>query len=1069
MWSAYFTMAQGIAIHNIDKSTSFSGDLLTITGNGFSNNPENLKVSFGAVAGDIICATPFLIKVTVPAGATYDNITVSNLTTGLSAATNTDFLLAFGGESETPNLSPPTDFKGGDKLYDLCLCDFNNDKKIDVASANGGFPQTTSSTRITVLKNTRNSIGQVQFDRSSLNVGKETQNVQCADLNNDGKPEIILSISQSDKVIYLKNTSTEESISFAPPEALIIDGNLARRIEVADLDLDGKPEIIVNNQGNGKVNIFKNISTSSKIMFNQTPIVFTTGTSKNVGLKVKDLNNDKFPDIVITPFLSSQKTVYILENQSSTGIINFMTATSFTIPPNDGSSIVNIAIGTLNNDQKPDIIVTIIGLPSKISILENTTMDGATISFNSPQGFMSVERPWGVDLGDLNGDGKLDIAVASINEASRFLNVFINKSMSNAFSFDKYEVETNEKSRNIKIGDIDGNGKPDLIFTDTGSSNNKISIITNQHCLVPKIFGDDNRTLCVGSELRLQTSGAPNTTYVWSKNDEIVKRSNEPFYIETVNAPGNFTYKVIAEGGGVCPSPSVMVDVINPSIVALTGIEIDPNIPTSDPPTSAVSCEGFVYTVCEGKDFTLEALSMENLPASATFVWTKPDNTTETTTTHTLEVTNAVTSQAGQYQVEMKVGSCVSNSVNAIVQIVPTASVQITSSAGLSFCTGQSTTLAVPQLETSDYQWSKNGASIAGGDTYKIDIMESGEYTVQIETKRCIITPTAVTVDVYDKPIANFENSPICTGQEVTFCNKSMYRSDIAPKFEWDFGDSKTSEKESPTHTYRTAGNFTVMLKTSYDANCSDTYQQSVTVNDADIVTISSNNSPTTFCEGGSVMLSVPPPASEAFRKYRWNDGGAGTDSFITVTESGIYTVSVTNDNGCTSMAEIEVEVLIPPEISIEIVNKQGEVQLIASGGVRYEWTEDNTLSAIDQPNPVVTPETTTTYSVTGFDNNGCSNTATITVEVNPSSVASKVFTPNKDGQNDVWVIKNIDFPNCTVLVFNRSGQVVFEQKNYANDWDGTFNGKNLQEGVYYYIIKCDNNSSLTGSVTIFR
>ena len=1058
MWSAYFTMAQGIAIHNIDKTTSFSGDLLTISGNGFSNNPENLKVSFGAVAGDIICATPFLIEVKVPAGATYDNITVSNLTTGLSAATNTDFLLAFGGESETPNLSSPTDFKGENGLYDLCLCDFNNDKKIDVASAND------KSTRITILKNTRNSIGQVQFDKSSLNVGNNnnTQNVQCADLNNDGKPEIILSINKSNKVVYLKNKSTKENISFELPEALIIDEN-TRRIEVADLDLDGKPEIIVNNQKNGKVNIFRNISTSSKIMFDKTPIVFIAGIDDKppdgpglTGLKVKDLNNDKFPDIVIAPFLS-ESVIYILENRSSPGIINFMTATSFTL----SDPIVNIAIGTLNNDKKPDIIVTSANIPSKILILENTTVDGAAISFSSPQEFMSATRPWGVDLGDLNGDGKLDIAVSCIN-----LNVFINKSMSNAFSFDKYEVETNKISTNIKIGDIDGNGKPDLTFTNV--DDNKISVITNQHCLVPKIFGDDSRTLCIGSELRLQTSGTPNTTYVWSKNDEIVKeRSNEPFYIETVNTLGNFTYKVIAEGGGVCPSPSVMVDVINPSIVALTGIEIDPNLPTSDPPTSAVSCEGFVYTVCEGKDFTLEALSMENLPASATvtFVWTKPDNTTKETTTHTLEVTNAVTSQAGQYQVEMKVGSCVSNSVNAIVQIVPTASVQITSSAGLSFCTGQSTTLAVPQLETSDYQWSKNGASIAGGDTYKIDIMESGEYTVQIETKRCIITPTAVTVDVYDKPIANFENSPICTGQEVTFCNKSMYRSDIAPTFLWDFGDSKTSEKESPTHTYRTAGNFTVMLTTSYDTNCSDTYQQSVTVNDADIVTISPNNSPTTFCEGGSVMLSVP----EGFRKYCWNDGKASTTPSIEVTESGIYTVSATNNNGCTSMAEIEVEVLIPPEVSIEIVNTQGEIQLIASGGVRYEWTEDNTLSVTDQPNPIVTPEATTTYSVTGFDNNGCSNTATITVEVNPSSVASKVFTPNEDGQNDVWVIKNIDFPNCTVLVFNRSGQVVFEQKNYANDWDGTFNGKNLQEGVYYYIIKCDNNSSLTGSVTIFR
>ena len=650
MWSAYFTMAQGITIDNIDKTTSFSGDLLTISGNGFSNNPENLKVSFGAVAGDIISATPFLIEVTVPEGTTYDNIIVSNLATGLSAATNIDFLLAFGGENfETANLSPINEFNAGNGLYDLCLCDFNNDKKTDVASSN------ESSTQITVLKNTRSSIGQVQFARSSHIVNNNTQNIQCADLNNDGKPEIILSVSGSisNKVTYLKNTSTGENISFAPPKSLITDGNQTRRIEVADLDLDGKPEIIVSNQTNNKVNIFRNISTLSDIMFDQTSIVFTAGTSSNAGLKVKDLNNDKFPDIVITPFLS--ENVYILENQSSPGIINFMAATPLTVSGN----IVNIAIGTLNNDQKPDIIVTKL-TSSNISILENTTVDGATISFSSPQDFMSAERPWGVDLGDLNGDGKLDIAVSSINEASRFLNVFINKSVNNAFSFEMFNVGTNEKSRNIKVGDIDGNGKPDLIFTDIG--NNKISVITNQHCLVPKIFGDDNRTLCVGSELRLQTSGAPNTTYVWSKNATEVKRSNEPFYIEMVNTPGNSTYSLVTEEG-LCSSSSpnsVTVNVIDQSIAALTGI-------------------ADLMPVCEGSNFILEAQSMESLPASATFVWTKPDNTTETTTTPILQVTNAGTSQAGQYQVEIRVGPCASNSVNTIVQIVSTSSTQITS------------------------------------------------------------------------------------------------------------------------------------------------------------------------------------------------------------------------------------------------------------------------------------------------------------------------------------------------------------------------------------------------------
>lgn len=1046
-WATNVVIAQGITIDNINKKTSFSGDKIIISGSGFSDNSTELKVSFGAVAGTILSSSNFLIEVSVPTGTTYDNIIISNLITGLSAGTSANFLLAFGGENfETAKLSPIIEFNGGNGLYDLCLCDFNNDQKSDIATSN------ESSSLITILKNTRSTTGQIQFSSISSIINSKTQNIQCADLNNDGKPEIILSKTGtvSNIVLYLKNTSSGGNISFDSPVLLNLDGSTARRVEVADLDLDGKPEIIVSNQSNNKVNIFKNISSPSNIAFNPTPITLVVaGISNSSGLKVKDLNNDKYPDIVITPFLSSN--VYVLENQSSTNVVNFKEATSFSVSGN----IVNIAIGNLNNDQKPDIIVTKL-TTSNISLLPNTSIDKSSISFGAQYDVMTAERPWGVDLGDLNGDGKLDISIASINESSRYLNIFINKSTNASFSFDKYDVTTNEKARNIKIGDIDGNGKPDLVFT--GIGNNKISIISNEHCLIPQIFGENNRTFCDGSELSLSTSGAPDTNFKWYKNDGaselMVKDSNEPFYTEIVSVPGNFTYRVVASNGTcLSNSPnSISVEVINGAIAALTGIT--PLAP-----------------ICEGSDFTLQAQGdFTSLPASATFVWTKPDNTMETTSTPNLSITNVTTDNAGLYTVEINAGPCVSNAVNTSVQIISTSNTDITASAGLSFCVGQFTTLTVPQVTSNTYQWFKNGLAITGGgDTYKIDITESGEYTIRIiTTTGCEILPTAVTVNVYQKPTADFiEINQVCTSQEVIFTNTSNYNIDIATSFLWDFGDNQTSSEESPTHIYGGAGDVTVTLTISYDSNCTDTYQQDITISDADNIRISTDG-PTILCSGDDVVLSVP----EGSEKYLWDDTESNTTPSITVTESGIYSVDVTNINGCISTAEIEIEVQDILEISIDVVTNQGKIQLVASGGIRYEWTEDNTLFGSDLANPVVTPESTTTYFVTGFDNNGCSNTAEITVEINTADAVSKVFTPNNDGENDLWVIKNVgQFSDCTILVFNRSGQVVYEKKNYANDWDGTFKGKDLQEGVYYYIVKCENNNdnSLTGSVTIFR
>jgi len=85
--------------------------------------------------------------------------------------------------------------------------------------------------------------------------------------------------------------------------------------------------------------------------------------------------------------------------------------------------------------------------------------------------------------------------------------------------------------------------------------------------------------------------------------------------------------------------------------------------------------------------------------------------------------------------------------------------------------------------------------------------------------------------------------------------------------------------------------------------------------------------------------------------------------------------------------------------------------------------------------------------------------------------VVPNAFTPNGDGINDVWNIKALsDFPKCTVSVYNRYGSLVYQSKGYPQPWDGTFNGKPLPVGTYYYIINPnDGMEQLAGPVTIIR
>jgi gliding motility-associated-like protein len=94
-----------------------------------------------------------------------------------------------------------------------------------------------------------------------------------------------------------------------------------------------------------------------------------------------------------------------------------------------------------------------------------------------------------------------------------------------------------------------------------------------------------------------------------------------------------------------------------------------------------------------------------------------------------------------------------------------------------------------------------------------------------------------------------------------------------------------------------------------------------------------------------------------------------------------------------------------------------------------------------------------------------------VTVTVIPAIDVPNAFTPNRDGVNEVWEIRNIqNFPEATVEVYNRWGQRLFRSEGYAEPWDGRFNGQDLPVATYYYIIHLNRlEAPISGSVTIIR
>jgi gliding motility-associated-like protein len=149
-------------------------------------------------------------------------------------------------------------------------------------------------------------------------------------------------------------------------------------------------------------------------------------------------------------------------------------------------------------------------------------------------------------------------------------------------------------------------------------------------------------------------------------------------------------------------------------------------------------------------------------------------------------------------------------------------------------------------------------------------------------------------------------------------------------------------------------------------------------------------------------------------------------------------------------------------------------VTLNGSGSGTPFWFPGATLSSSTIFNPVATPATSTSYVLIVSDQYSCVNADTVIVTVMQpvfNGVVSNYFTPNNDGVNDAWYIQSIkNFPGNEVSVYNIYGQLVYNQKDYQNDWKGTYNGSDLPDGTYYYILKLSNPDKVEkGSIDIIR
>lgn len=145
-----------------------------------------------------------------------------------------------------------------------------------------------------------------------------------------------------------------------------------------------------------------------------------------------------------------------------------------------------------------------------------------------------------------------------------------------------------------------------------------------------------------------------------------------------------------------------------------------------------------------------------------------------------------------------------------------------------------------------------------------------------------------------------------------------------------------------------------------------------------------------------------------------------------------------------------------------------------ANAGVDVLWTPAKDITDVTELNPTVNPLETTTYYVSATDDDGCFGIDSVLVTVEEVVDPVGGFSPNNDGVNDYFVIDRIeDYPNAVVQIFNRWGNQIFQSTpGYTDPWDGTYQGKALTVGTYYYVIDLNDPAVerlITGPVTILK
>lgn len=402
-----------------------------------------------------------------------------------------------------------------------------------------------------------------------------------------------------------------------------------------------------------------------------------------------------------------------------------------------------------------------------------------------------------------------------------------------------------------------------------------------------------------------------------------------------------------------------------------------------------------------------------------------------------------------------------------------------------SICLGNSATVSASGATA--YNWD-NGLGV--GQNHSVSPISTTTYVVTgTDANGCQNTDNVVVtvVNCGNPPVASFSasDSTLCMNDCVNFSDLSTA---IPTSWSWYFfgASTPTSSLQNPTNIcYPTAGNFDVALVVS-NSNGSDSVFMSnfITVNPLPTV-VASND--TSICLGDSATIS----ASGA-TMYSWNNTLVmGSSQTVSPTSTTIYVVTGIDINGCQNFDTITVIVnsCSPPIASFNTTNTPCLGACITFNDLSSEnptnwfWTfNGGTPSSSINQNPIICYDSIGTFDVQlivsnpfGADTLLISNYITVDscTQQEPIFIIPNVFSPNNDGNNDVFFVENSGIDALSMKIYNRWGQLLHESNRIDATWDGrTTSGEESVEGTYFYIItvsSANKKETFKGTITLLR